>query len=180
VQVAGWRPAVGALVVAIVWLLATGLLFVRPPATEAQPADAVVLLAGGRGERLEAALGLMELHVAPTLVLSSGTTPRWPAANRVCAARQPFEVLCPRPHPSTTIGEARMIGDLAEERGWQRITLVTSTYHALRGRLLVGLCVDGEVAVVAARPRQPAWRVWTLAAREQLALVQGLLLDRPC
>ena len=63
-------------------------------------------------------------------------------------------MVCFNPSPETTRGEAEAIGRLAKEHGWNRIVLVTSTYHMSRARLLVGRCYSGTVEVAPAEPDQ--------------------------
>jgi uncharacterized SAM-binding protein YcdF (DUF218 family) len=152
---------------------------VQAPTDRAHPADALVVLAGGRGERLNKANRLLQQDAAPTLVISNGRDTRWPAANRLCASHQRFEVLCPQPHPDTTRGEARMVRDLATQRGWRSVVVVTSTYHARRARLLLGRCFDGQLQVVAAAPREPWYRTWARANVELAGLARALL-TRDC
>jgi uncharacterized SAM-binding protein YcdF (DUF218 family) len=161
------------------WGVAAAVL-VQAPADTARPADALVVFAGGRGERLSKAVSLRQQGATPTLVISNGRDPRWPAANRLCASRQRFEVLCPQPHPDTTRGEARMVGDLAARRGWRSVLVVTSTYHARRTRLLLGRCFDGQLQVVAAAPREPWFRTWARANLELAGLVRALVTAPDC
>jgi uncharacterized SAM-binding protein YcdF (DUF218 family) len=118
--------------------------------------DAVLVCAGGRAERIRKALALMEDGVAPVLVVPHGHNPTWPEARALLARSFPFEVLYPTPRPSKTRGEAHVFRDLVAERGWTRLVLVTSTYHARRAALLVRRCVPAEraeITVVTARPR---------------------------
>lgn len=131
-------------------LFVVGRLFLFPPTDEVVRADAVVLFAGGRGERLETAVDLMERNVATVLVIPHGTHPSWPLANALCAGEPGYEVLCPDPDPDTTRGEAQLVGRLAGERGWTRIALVSSTYHLTRASTLLRRCTDAEVDLVAA------------------------------
>lgn len=163
-------------------VLATARLFVWPGSASPDEADAVVLFGGGRGERLDAALELMERGVAPVLVISNGNQPGWGDANRLCrgGAEAEFEVLCPTPEPDTTRGEARTTARLAERRGWERLVLVTSTYHARRAGELLRRCHDGDVEVVAARPKQSALRTWHLAFTEWGAYGRAVFVDRAC
>ena len=100
------------------WGIAAGVV-VHPATETAHPADALAVFAGGRGERLSTALGLLQQQVAAVLVISNGRDVRWQAANQLCASRQRFEMLCPQPDPDTTRGEARMVRDLAAQRGWR-------------------------------------------------------------
>jgi uncharacterized SAM-binding protein YcdF (DUF218 family) len=109
-------------------------------------ADAVVVLSGDH-LRLGEALELMTRHVAPTLVISDGQAPGWREGNRLCRSGAPFRVLCFRPDPYSTRGEAREIARLASRRRWRSVLVVTSTYHVTRARLLFRRCVDGRVSV---------------------------------
>ena len=122
-------------------------------------ADAVVMFVGGRGERLELASEIMESGAAEVLVIPNGQTPNWPQANALCAGSSEFEVVCPEPDPDTTRGEARVIADLAAERGWTSMIAVTSTYHLIRAELLLDRCFDGTITAVAASPdiSPPSW-----------------------
>ena len=142
--------AVGAgATVLVAFVVANLVFFVWPSAGALQPADAVVVLAGGNGERLDRGLELMRDGLAPTLVASTGPS-------QLCNTSQPFEVVCFDPSPATTRGEAEAIGRLAKEHGWDRIVLVTSTYHMSRARLLVGRCYPGTLEVA---PASPNWGV---------------------
>jgi uncharacterized SAM-binding protein YcdF (DUF218 family) len=173
---------VGGLVVVVLgglWGIAAGAM-VQGPTDPAYPADAVVVFAGGRGERLSEAERLLRRGVAPVLVISNGRDARWPAANRLCASHQRFEVLCPRPEPDSTRGEARMVRDLAARRGWRSVVLVTSTYHARRARLLLGRCFGGHVQVAAAAPSERWSRTWARANLELAGLVRALVAAPGC
>ena len=127
-------------------------LFVWPTTDTVEPADAVVVLAGGDGERLDRGLELVNEGVAPTLALSFGP-------NRLCNFEQTFSVVCFTPSPENTRGEAEAIGRLAAERGWTDLVLVTSTSHVTRARLLIERCYSGNLQVTDANPRQslPGW-----------------------
>jgi DUF218 domain len=161
------------------WGIAAAVL-VQAATDPAQPADALVVLAGGRGERLSKALGLVHQHVAPVLVISNGRDPRWPAANQLCASRQRFEVWCPQPAPDTTRGEARMVRDLAARRGWRSVVVVTSTYHGRRAQLLLGRCFDGQLQMVTAPPHEQWLRTWARANVELAGLLRGLVTAPDC
>lgn len=53
----------------------TARMFVWPPTDDVDTVDAVVIFAGGRGERLERAEKLMDEGVAPVLVIPNGLAP---------------------------------------------------------------------------------------------------------
>jgi uncharacterized SAM-binding protein YcdF (DUF218 family) len=95
----------------------------------------------------------MDAGTAPVLVVPHGRNPDWPEAEALLRRPRPYTLLCPTPSPSTTRGEAHLFRDLVLEHGWQRLLLVTSTYHARRAALLVRRCVPAEVTVETAQPR---------------------------
>jgi hypothetical protein len=81
------RRLLVALVVVAAALVALSLpLFVFPPTDEPGRADAVVVFAGGDGERQEAGVRLARQGVAPVLVISDGGLPGSGNA-RVCRER---------------------------------------------------------------------------------------------
>jgi uncharacterized SAM-binding protein YcdF (DUF218 family) len=143
--------------VVVVALVVVNLrLFVYPASSTPAHADAVVVLAGGDGERLDRGLDLVRNGVAPTLVASTGP-------DRLCNSRYQFEVICFLPDPDDTRGEAEEIGRLADEQGWSHIVLVTSDYHATRARILVERCFDGTVDVSVAKSRKgPLPMLWAI------------------
>ena len=131
---------------ALGWAVAAAVLFVWPPQHVPEHADAVVVLAGGRGPRLARGLALVRGGVAPVLVVSDGWAATWPEANRLCAGRpEPFEVECTHPNPYDTRGEARALTHLAEARGWSSVVVVSSRYHIARAGILFERCFKGSV-----------------------------------
>jgi uncharacterized SAM-binding protein YcdF (DUF218 family) len=117
--------------------------------------DAIVSLDGDRPRRLRQAVKLaVELTatgVAPTLVVVRAETA---APELLAEASLPFEILSVLPEPATTRGEARAIARLARQRGWQRILVVTSTYHVPRARMIFRRSVECDLAFVSAGCRR--------------------------
>jgi uncharacterized SAM-binding protein YcdF (DUF218 family) len=133
------------------FLAASAVLFVWPREDEPGRADAVVVLSGARGSRLAKGLELMRDGVARTLVISDGRAPGWAEGNRLCrSGGSKFRVVCFRPEPYSTEGEANDVAKLARERGWRSIVVVTSRYHLTRSRMLFRRCGDAAVRTVAA------------------------------
>ena len=112
-------------------------------------ADAVIVLAGEK-RRLSIALELVERGVAPVLVISDGIDPRWTQANQLCRLGDPARIVCLRPEPYSTRGEARLAARLARERGWDSLVVVTSRFHLFRARTLFERCFDGRLDLVGA------------------------------
>lgn len=114
--------------------------------------DAVLVHASSES-RLEAGIALVKRGVGDTLAVSQlGTYGRSTTAMaRLCAQREP-KVACVAPEPPNTLGEARAFGQLAAERGWQRVAVVTNRAHLTRAAMSVRQCTDAEVVRVAADP----------------------------
>jgi uncharacterized SAM-binding protein YcdF (DUF218 family) len=129
---------------------ATAFFFVIPNSDPVPAnADAIVVLAGARHHRLAKGLELWRSGVARTLAISDGRAPGWVEANRLCAQAR---VICFRPDPYSTRGEAEWTAREAASRGWDSVVVVTSTYHVRRARIIFRRCFKGRLAVVAAHP----------------------------
>ena len=167
-------------VVLVAGLAVTGLLVWPPVHSPPARVDAVAVLSGGSGDRLPTALGLVRDGLAPVLVIPNGTDPTWDDANRLCGQDQPFVVLCPRPRPDTTRGEAATLDALARRRGWDRMVVVTSRYHVTRARVLLPRCLDARVTVVGSDPDGGPLTWARYVEHEWLGLVDAVVLDRGC
>jgi uncharacterized SAM-binding protein YcdF (DUF218 family) len=157
-----------AAVAASVWLF--GFPRLDPPGR----ADAVVVLSGSNYDRLPRALQLMRAHTAPLLVVSDGrhTVPG------LCRTRRPYRVLCFRPTPFSTRGEAEAIARLARARHWRTIDVVTSRYHVFRARIILQRCYHGHLRLVGSEPRVADYLVG--AASEWPKLLVAEVLRRGC
>lgn len=161
--------------VALLVVLLSLPLFVLPAVDEpeqvrAEAVDAVVVLGGGRGERLSTGLSLLGrlADPAPVLLLSLPYEP--PLLTCGTAPGHPdVEVECTRPDPLTTSGEAATITEMAAQRGWDRLVVVTSDYHVTRSRALFDRCreqlaPDVQVLWVAADTEPFSLRgAWSIA-----------------
>ncbi len=160
-------------------VLATLRLFVWPPMETPAQADAVVLLAGGRGERVGLALELMSAGVAPALVLVGEQTE--PAADELCREGQPpFELVCLPRAPDSTRTEARAVADLALSRHWRSLVLVTSTYHVTRSRMMLDRCFPGDVAAVGADAPLGFRLLVPVVVKEWAGLIHAVTVARDC
>jgi uncharacterized SAM-binding protein YcdF (DUF218 family) len=147
-------------------------LFVWPSRSTLHHADAIVVFAGGNGQRLNKGLDLARDGYAPNLVASTGP-------NRLCNARQSFSVICFSPDPGNTRGEAEAIGRLAREHHWDRLILVTSTYHVTRARLLLDRCYAGSIEVALVPPHQGFFGWLGAIVHEWGGMVEATL-ERSC
>lgn len=99
----------------------------------AAPVRAVVVRTGSDGERVATGLGLAGRGVAPTLAVSNGADPDLDGPPVDCGQTEPCTVVCFRPSPQSTYGEARTVAGIAQQRERDRIAVVTSTYHEVAG-----------------------------------------------
>lgn len=148
----------------------------KPPVSTDPKGDAVVVHAGGRGERLRRALELIQAGAAPTLVIMGGSSEKWPEARQLCGQMAPFEVLCPEPKPGSTLGEAQALAVLAAANGWESVVAVTSDYHLRRAHLLDRKCSPGLAVHGAAAASDLPTITWLArVGREMIALVDAAL-----
>jgi len=134
-----------------VWLALALYLFVWPPQDQPRHAAAIIVLAGDGKHRFPRALELAHAGVAPVLVVSDGARSDWAPARDLCAHPRGhrFRVICFRPAPYSTRGEARRALTLARRFHWRSLLVVTSTYHLFRARMLFERCLDGHARVYA-------------------------------
>jgi uncharacterized SAM-binding protein YcdF (DUF218 family) len=169
--------ALGVLVLA--WVAAPVRLLFVPTEDAVGKADAVVVLAGSKHERLDRGLELMREGVAPVLVISDGFDPKLPRANELCReGGQGFSVACFTPDPDNTQGEARKVAELARKNGWERVLLVTSRFHVTRARMLFDRCLDADVDAVGVD--YPWTSVPEAVAGEWVKLGLSLTTSRGC
>lgn len=168
-----------AAIVLAAWIAAAAFLFVWPREDEPGRADAVVVLSGGRNARLAKGGELVRRDVAPVLVVSDGRAFGWVQGNRLCdGARHRFRVVCFKPNPYSTQGEAEEVARLGRARGWDSVVVVTSRFHVFRARMLLERCFPGEVRAVGADYKLrhlPAALFW-----ETGKLAYALTVERDC
>jgi uncharacterized SAM-binding protein YcdF (DUF218 family) len=145
-------------------------LFVLPPRDAPRPADAVVVL-GGTSQRI--GIRLVQEGYAPTLLLSvpgPGCVPPIPVPRG--------RLLCFRPQPFSTRGEARDVTAIARQNGWKHLMVVVVNDQNVRARLRFRRCTTMDIAFVPqpTPPRLLAYRI----AYEWAALSKALVLQRGC
>lgn len=137
------------LIALVAWACVCVRVVGHPQVDARQKVDAVYVI-GPVETRIDQVLRTMDTGVAPLLVATTSIDGRTgqPYATDHCGLRTGrYEVECVVPEPYTTRGEARVLGRLVRERGWDRVAVVTSTPHAARTRMLMERCTDAEVLV---------------------------------
>lgn len=147
-------------------------LFVFPPADSPSRADAIVIL-GGPGDRIGRGWDLARDDVAPVVVT-------FVPDPRLCEPLDADpEEICLTPEPSTTRGEARMIAELARERGWDHLVVVTAASQAVRARIRLERCFDGRLDLVTVREGGLAQQLYRVLY-ENGAMIKALTVQRDC
>jgi hypothetical protein len=155
--------AIAAGLVALV--VAAGIpLYVLPSADEAGAVDVVYVIGPPTDARMDVALDMVADGDAGALMVSLDPeeAEEWPEAARVCAGESSGEassessadlpadlpVLCAKPDPFTTRGEARELEAQMATHGWDSAAVITFTPHISRTRMILERCDTGDVAVV--------------------------------
>ncbi|GAA3309993.1 YdcF family protein [Arthrobacter ramosus] len=139
---------------AIVWAVAGIFLYVAPPADEPQHADVLFVL-GPPDQRISYAEQLMQQGYAPTLAVSSPIDQYGRFEASICGDHRSYRVICFKPYPFTTQGEARALKDVSDQYGWKSANVLTAQFHVTRARVIVGRCYSGDLHMVADRMDLP-------------------------
>jgi uncharacterized SAM-binding protein YcdF (DUF218 family) len=136
--------------------------FLEPTRDDPGTADVIYVLGGG-GDRIPYTLDLVRGGVASHVVFSSTFVVEenvWAArpCNSVRPRRIPDDTVleCLEADPPTTRGEAQMLAELVEERGWDEVVVVASTDQVSRARRLFERCWDGDMRFVSVPHHQSA------------------------
>lgn len=139
-----------AMPVALVSMVGVGgyVAFTKARVDPLSTADAIVVLGGEHDGREAYGISLAQQGLAKTVVLSDPYGSSDATMKKACATTSStFEVLCIPPVPSTTRGEALFTQQLARERGWNHVIVVTWRYHLPRARYIFDQCFDGTVTM---------------------------------
>jgi uncharacterized SAM-binding protein YcdF (DUF218 family) len=163
------------------------VIFTRAKDDALQRADAVIVLSGEHDGREDFGLRLARLGWAPTVVLSDVYPPGDPIMRRACDDSDPIariEVICERPFPLNTRGEADMTRRLANERGWSKVIVVSWRYHLPRAKVVFDRCISGEPdsIVMQAVPRRYnlSFVLWESVYAYQYAGLLKAILQGEC
>ncbi len=171
-----WLWAVVVPVVVLAALSTAFVVYLLPTDDVPRDPDVVVVLGGAGAERAELGIELAERYDAD-LVLSSSAAAFGERQGRTCRV----DAICFEPVPETTRGEARGVARMAEERGWNHITVATSAFHTSRSRFLFRQCLGPDrVSVVGARRDGRPATSPRLLLREGAGVLAGATIQRAC
>ena len=150
------------------------------PATESvqsvEPADAVVVFVGA-GDRFDTATEPIDSGAADAIVVPNGRNGE--VRTRLCD-RSDIEVFCPDSETVDTLGEAQVIGGLAEQEGWTRLIAVTSPYHVHRATYQLSQCFSGEISAVSADATLDRDEWVEKVMHEWLGTIAAMTFQRAC
>ena len=169
----GWMIVVLGLVLA--GLATAFVVYLLPTDDEPRDPDAVVVLGGAGAERAELGIELAERYDAQ-LVLSSSAAIFGERQGRSCQ----LDAICFEPVPETTRGEAQMVAEMAEEHGWDHVTVATSAFHTSRSRFLFRQCLGDRVTVVGAVREGGQATTPRLLVREGAGVIAAATFQRAC
>lgn len=135
-------------IVLSVWATLATAAFRYPRIDPPAETDAYYLLASPGGK---AALETVDTWLPPNKRLLISATPiqmTEPLYQQTCADKA-RSVICVEPLPATTQGEAQNLERVAQEEGWQSVTVITHRSHITRSRILMERCFDREVRMTA-------------------------------
>lgn len=124
--------------------------FTKARVDQVERADAIIVLGGEHDGREAYGVSLAERGVADTVVLSNPYPASDKTMKKYCGVEtDSYRVLCEKPEPSTTRGEAIFTQELAEQNGWTHVVVISWRYHLPRAKYIFGQCFDGDVTMEA-------------------------------
>lgn len=137
--------------------LAAGSAVLHPRIDSPKGVDAIVVVEGAADDRYGYARQLARAGVANHIIVSRtpGSTSEYATAIDTYCASAPFlnvdnqlvDIECFSPDLGTTEGEAATATQIAQDRGWSSLLVVTYWGHVSRVRIYFEQCFDGAVYV---------------------------------
>lgn len=153
------RSGITALVLLVATVLfgAVGVpLYVFPATDEPRKVDVVYVIGPPSDSRMDVARTMLEEGLADTLMVSlDRTQTHWRVAQDACVGAWDFDVVCHRPEPFTTRGEAQWLRDEVQEHGWTSAAVITFTPHITRTRVLFDRCFAGDLVMIETDTERP-------------------------
>lgn len=141
------RIVVGFVATVLTWTCAGLPLFVFPATDPLNRTDVLLVLAPTT-DRIEYAEQLMDQGYAATLAVSVPQI-KGSSEPEACHQKRAYKVVCFRPEPVTTQGEARALKRLSAKYAWESANVLTAQRHVTRARVLLERCNDVEVIMTA-------------------------------
>lgn len=143
-----------ALTIAMLAVFLTWRWFINPDEDSSVTVDAIVLFAGGAGERLDTALQQIDSGRSDSLITNPGVE-AWAGdgpVRKLCADQNklPFSLYCFIVAGDSTGDEAREFSRIARSQNFQSVLVVTGSDHLHRAEAWMRRCFGGAVFGTAA------------------------------
>jgi hypothetical protein len=107
-----------------------------------------VVLGGDKDGRIGYGLDLARQGYANTVVISDSYDAADPMIVKACAAgTATITVICFRPSPFTTRGEAMFVQRAAAQQHWKHVIVISWNFHMVRSRYIFHQCFDGTTTM---------------------------------
>ncbi|MEA9999665.1 MULTISPECIES: YdcF family protein [unclassified Cryobacterium] len=124
-------------------------IYVFPRSDPEAKSDVVYVIGPPDAAELSIATAMMRKGLASELLISVNDRAFDNSTGLgLCVRPQKFRVTCVTPEPFTTQGEARLLTQISQKRGWTTATVITGVAHVSRTRLLMGRCFTGDLYVI--------------------------------
>ncbi|MCU1480128.1 MAG: hypothetical protein JWQ19_914 [Subtercola sp.] len=148
------------------------------PATDAPVKTDVIFVIGPvTPTRMAIAEQMLDEGVSDNLAISESGP--FNSILAMCNGHYAYTVYCQKPDPFTTQGEARYLRDLTAAHGWRSATIITSTLHVTRSRILMSRCFTGTLSMVA-DTTPLSIKQWLYQYAYQSAAFAKVLVDESC
>ncbi|MCB2209676.1 YdcF family protein [bacterium] len=175
---------VGGIVILTILLMAVGaILIVADPVDKV---NAVVVLSGDDGDRLDLALYMLEKDFVSSLILTNTNNTANAALRQeaIDGGFSPSRISLTSDRVDSTVEEAEAVRALVEGKHWSDLMVVTDPYHSLRTRLIFRDVFAGTGITIRVRPvaghwfRSTTWFLrpegWRMAGLEVLKVISYL------
>ncbi|MCX6469605.1 MAG: YdcF family protein [Corynebacteriales bacterium] len=145
-----WRKIVLCLFAFLMVFGVAGIpVYVFPQVADSPRKVDVIMVLGGRQDgREDYGISLAERGLASTVLISDPYDEPDEYMDAICDAPHRVRVICFRPSPKTTRGEARFLRDQAKANGWRSAMVITFTPHVTRSDYIVSRCFTGDLVMV--------------------------------
>jgi len=146
------RWILAAVAAAVVVALAGIPIYVLPATDEPGTVDVVYVIGPPTDARIELALDMAGAGQTDAVMVSLDPEEAvdYPAAAGLCEGGEDagIDVLCAKPDPFTTRGEARELEAQMASHGWDQAAVITITPHISRAHMIMDRCDVGDLSMI--------------------------------
>jgi uncharacterized SAM-binding protein YcdF (DUF218 family) len=151
--------------IGLIYLILVGIGAALIVADPIKAVDAVVVLSGDDGDRLAVAVEMHKKGLAPNLVITyTDRQSNQRLKNEAIQAGFPAgNIYITQKRVDSTVDEAHAVFQLAQDKGWDELMVVTDPFHSFRARFIFRREMAGSGIEIFFRPvpghwfRSPSW-----------------------